>query len=164
MKITIINTGGTFNKTYNPISGSLEIQKNNLIIEKVVKSINGNIDFEIIGTIFKDSLEFTKKDRKTILEIVQKCNNRNIIIIHGTDTINLSAEYLENRISDKKIIFVGAMKPISINPFDGLLNFGIAVGSFQNLNNGIYISMSGLCVNHNKITKNRKVGKFVTKN
>ena len=28
MKITVLNTGGTFNKRYNPITGQLEVPSN----------------------------------------------------------------------------------------------------------------------------------------
>ncbi len=37
-KILIINTGGTFNKIYNPISGELEIDKSGLAVETIAKN------------------------------------------------------------------------------------------------------------------------------
>lgn len=164
MKIIIINTGGTFNKIYNPINGNLEVPKDSFAVEQIIDNFGTNIEFEIINIISKDSLDFTKNDRKEIANKILEKNNKYFIIIHGTDTINLSAKYLANKIQNKTVVFIGAMYPISINPFDGVLNFGVAIGSLPHLKNGIYISMSGLCINHKKITKNREIGKFVAKN
>ena len=36
----ILNTGGTFNKRYNPISGELEVAYDNLAVESVLKSLH----------------------------------------------------------------------------------------------------------------------------
>ncbi len=40
MNVTIINTGGTFNKRYNPIKGQLEVPKDNKALEKIIDSID----------------------------------------------------------------------------------------------------------------------------
>ena len=46
MKITVLNTGGTFNKRYNPISGELEVPKRWYCTRKIVKNCH-NIEFDI---------------------------------------------------------------------------------------------------------------------
>jgi len=161
--ILIINTGGTFNKIYNPISGDLEVPKNNSAIKNIVSNFGKNFKFRVVGTIFKDSLDMKKKDRKKISHIISKAVEKNIIIIHGTDTINKTAKFLENKLfKNKKIILTGSMKPISINSLDGNLNFASALGYLQNCkDNGVYISMSGLVLKHNFIRKDREKGVFV---
>ena len=59
MKITVLNTGGTFNKRYNPILGQLEVPKDNIALDKIIKSCF-NVEFEIKNIVSKDSLDFTQ--------------------------------------------------------------------------------------------------------
>ena len=65
MKITVLNTGGTFNKRYNPISGELEVPKDGIALEKIVKNCH-NIEFDIKNIISKDSLEMNDTNRELI--------------------------------------------------------------------------------------------------
>jgi len=57
-KIFILNTGGTFNKIYNPLNGKLEVAKNNDAIENILKYQN-NLNYDIKTIIF-----FRKKNKK----------------------------------------------------------------------------------------------------
>src|SRR5574344_2266285 len=96
-KITVINTGGTFNKQYNPISGELEVPKDSLALDEII-SYCYNIDFDVSNIISKDSLEMNDDDRELIVKTIQDYKNQNIIIVHGNDTIDLTAKYLDERI------------------------------------------------------------------
>jgi L-asparaginase len=161
LKILFINTGGTFNKIYNKISGKLVVPKSDEVLKKVLNSTGGNFETEIIGTIYKDSLEMTEEDREKIFDILLESDTKNVVIIHGTDTIKETAEYLSDKIFGKRVILVGAMKPILFDSVDGSLNLGVALGFLQNEPfDGIYISMSGLVSPFNKIEKDRKAGFF----
>ena len=162
-KITVINTGGTFNKRYNPLSGELDVSKDSLALEEII-SYCYNIDFEVLNIISKDSLEMNDDDRELIVRTIKNCKNKNIIIVHGTDTIDLTAKYLDKKIKDKTIILTGAMLPISINKVEATLNFSQAIGFLNsNCENGIYISMHGSVKNYKKLVKNREIGKFLEK-
>ena len=137
-KITVINTGGTFNKRYNPITGELEVPK--------------------------DSLEMSDVDRELIVKTIKNSKNQNIIIVHGTDTMDLTAKYLDEKIKDKTIILTGAMLPISINKVEATLNFSSAIGFLNSdIKNDIYISMHGSVKNYKNLIKNRELGKFLEK-
>ncbi|WWW11387.1 asparaginase domain-containing protein [Arcobacter cryaerophilus gv. pseudocryaerophilus] len=162
-KITVINTGGTFNKRYNPITGELEVPKDSLALDEIINYCY-NIDFEVLNIISKDSLEMNDDDRELIVKTIKDCKNQNIIIVHGTDTIDLTAKYLDEKIKDKTIVLTGAMLPISINKVEATLNFSQAIGFFNsNCENGIYISMHGSVKNYKKLIKNRELGKFLEK-
>ncbi len=162
-KITVINTGGTFNKRYNPILGELEVPKDSLALDEII-SYCYNIDFDVLNIISKDSLEMSDVDRELIVRTIKNCKNQNIIIVHGTDTMDLTAKYLDEKIKDKTIILTGAMFPISINKVEATLNFSQAIGFFNsNCENGIYISMHGSVKNYKKLVKNRELGKFLEK-
>lgn len=163
MKITVINTGGTFNKRYNPIKGMLEVPTDNVALDKIIKSCH-NIEFEVINIISKDSLDMTYSDREIIINSVKNCDNEKIIIIHGTDTVDLTSVYLQKEITNKKIVFTAAMVPMSIDEVEATMNFSMAIGFLNsNINNGIYLSMHGLVLEHDKLIKNKNLGKFLEK-
>ena len=164
MKITVLNTGGTFNKRYNPILGQLEVPKDNMALDKIIKSCF-NIEFDIKNIVSKDSLDFTPEDRETILENIINSENDKIIIIHGTDTVDLTAKFIEDKIENKKVVFTGAMVPMSIDEVEATMNFSQAIG-FLNapVKNGIYLSMHGSVIEHSKLKKDRSVGQFLVKN
>ncbi len=163
MKITVLNTGGTFNKRYNPILGQLEVPTDNIALDKIVKSCF-NVEFEIKNIVSKDSLDFTQEDREIILENIKNSASDKIIIIHGTDTVDLTAKFIEDKIQGKKIVFTGAMVPMSIDEVEATMNFSQAIG-FLNapIENGIYLSMHGSVIEHLKLKKDRRVGQFLLK-
>ena len=162
-KITVINTGGTFNKRYNPLSGELDVSKDSLALDEII-SYCYNIDFEVLNIISKDSLEMNDDDRELIVRTIKNCKNQNIIIVHGTDTMDLTASFIDENIKDKTIVLTGAMLPISINKIEATLNFASAIGFLNaNIKNGIYISMHGSVKNYKKLIKNRELGKFLEK-
>lgn len=162
-KITVINTGGTFNKRYNPISGELEVPKDSLALDEII-SYCYNIDFDVLNVISKDSLDMSDADREFIVKTIKNCKNENIIIVHGTDTIDLTASFIDEKVNDKTIVLTGAMLPISINKIEATLNFASAIGFLNaNIKNGIYISMHGSVKNYKKLIKNREIGQFLEK-
>ena len=164
MKITVLNTGGTFNKRYNPIKGQLEVPTDNIALDKIIKSCF-NVEFDIRTIISKDSLDFTQKDREIILENIKNSTSDKIIIIHGTDTVDLTAKFIDGKVEGKKIVFTGSMVPMSIDEVEATMNFSQAIG-FLNapIENGIYLSMHGSVIEYSKLKKDRSVGQFLVKN
>jgi len=161
LKITIINTGGTFNKRYNPIKGQLEVPNDNIALDKIISSCH-NVEFEIKNIVSKDSLDMDDFDRQVITDAVKESKNENIIIIHGTDTIDLTSAFLQKQISDKKIIFTGAMVPMSIDEVEATMNFSLSLGFLSaDISNGIYLAMHGVVIEHSKLKKDKTVGKFL---
>ena len=159
-KILIINTGGTFNKIYNRVTGKLEIDKSGKAIKEIAK--NWLTEFKIINIIGKDSLDMTEKDRKKILKTVKNANEKRIIIIHGTDTIDKTAQYLSRAKLDKRIVLTGAMTPFSINPIEATANLSSAYGYLLQLKeNNIYISMNSKIELPKRVIKNRGKGYFM---
>lgn len=159
-KILVLNTGGTFNKVYNKFTGKLDIPTNNNIVSEIFK-VSHISNVKTDGIIYKDSLDITDKDREYIVQYIKLCGYRNIIIVHGTDTMNLTASYLAKYIKNKKIILTGAMVPFSINPVEAITNLMSAYGFLISCKkDNIYISMHGLIKKYNKIIKNRELGVF----
>ncbi len=160
MKSTLLlSTGGTFNKIYNPINGSLEIDSTCKAIESIQKSWLSNYPCDSI--INKDSLKFNNNDRENLLKFIQNAQYKRIVIIHGTDTMHLSAQILAKANLEKSILFTGAMVPFSIDPIEATANLASAIGFIHGLNkHGVYIAMNGRVESYNNIKKNRTKGFF----
>ena len=161
MNITIINTGGTFNKRYNPLKGILEVAHDNTSLNKIISSCH-NIEFTIHNIISKDSLDMTDIDRQVITEKVMQSKDDKIIIIHGTDTVDLTSAFLRKQKLNKKIVFTGAMVPMSIDEVEATMNFSLSLGFLSaEVNEGIYLAMHGVVVEATKLLKDRKKGQFL---
>jgi len=158
-KILIISTGGTFNKVYHTINGTLEIDKNSQALNSIASK--WLCEFQIVNIIGKDSLEMTQEDRLELVCSIQKSTYQRIIIIHGTDTMDITAEYIAHAKLDKTIIITGAMMPYSIDPTEATANLASAYGYINALEkNGVFIAMNGVIGSYEKVKKNRKEGKF----
>ena len=159
-KILLISTGGTFNKVYQPINGELLVDNTATALENIASK--WLCEFEIINIIGKDSLHINNQDRLLLLATINHSRYDDIIIIHGTDSMNITAEYLADEELEKCIVLTGAMVPYSIDPVEATANLASAFGYLQTLNkDGIYITMNGIFGPYNKIQKDRKIGKFI---
>ena len=163
--ILLLSTGGTFNKVYNRINGELEIDNKASAIQLIQKKWLSNYPYDTI--INKDSLEFTSKDREILKNYIINSPYSKIIVIHGTDTMHLSAQVVAEANSDKCIIFTGAMVPFSIDPIEATANLSSAIGYLHALHTpSLSIALNGKIAEYSHIQKNRKEGYFeyVTKN
>jgi len=155
----ILNSGGTFNKRYNMLNGELEVPFDNEAIESILESTDSK--YSLAGVVYKDSLDMTLDDRKMITNIILESNEESFIVVHGTDTMNMTAEFLDEFFENKVIILTGAMKPYEIDKVEASLNLGIAIGFLKaKPENGVYICMSGYIEKWNMIVKNKNIGKF----
>jgi L-asparaginase len=159
-EILIINTGGTFNKCYNPLTGRLDIDTQGEALQTIASKWLCHL--EAINTIGKDSLEMTQSDREALAELIEQHPQKKILIIHGTDTIDLTASYLATHLSPRSIVLTGAMQPFSIDPLEATANFALAYGYLLgDPKCGLFIAMHGLIKPHDAIKKDRHLGKFV---
>ncbi len=159
-KILLISTGGTFNKVYDPVSGELIIDKTSTAVKEIAS--RWLCEFEVVNIIGKDSLEMSNHDRLELLAMISQSEYKKIIIIHGTDTMTLTAEYLADSELDKQLILTGAMVPYSIDPVEATANLAAAFGYLQTLdNNGVYIVMNGIFGSYKKVRKDRQKSKFI---
>jgi len=155
----ILNTGGTFNKRYNPLTGEMEVPYDNLAVEKILQSFT--YDVEMAGTIYKDSLDMGSEDRKTIANIILASTDRKFVVVHGTDTMHLSAAFLDELVSDQVVVFTGAMVPFEIDPVEATANLAMAIGYAKcQSRGGVYICMQGSVMPHAELAKNKRTGKF----
>jgi L-asparaginase len=105
----------------------------------------------------------TDEDRETLCAAVRESPSQKIIIVHGTDTMERSAAYLAERLGTfRQILFTGAMVPYAVDPVEATANLASAVGRLRGSDTpGVYIAMHGLILPHDRIVKDRTIGRFV---
>jgi L-asparaginase len=158
MPLRIFITGGTFDKEYNELDGTLFFKDTHL--PEMLKLGRCKVPVEIRTLMLVDSLEMTDADRQIIVEQCRKCKEDRIVITHGTDTMEETAMVLGKSITEKTIILTGAMVPYKFGSSDGLFNLGSALAFAETLPRGIYVAMNGRCFLWDNVKKNKKTGEF----
>jgi L-asparaginase len=158
MAIRIFITGGTFDKEYNELNGQLYFKDTHL--HDLLELGRSKLKVEIRTLMMIDSLEMTDEDRSLIAHQCIQCEENKIVITHGTDTMNLTAAVLADKVKDKTIILTGAMIPIKFGSSDGLFNLGSALAFAQTLPAGVYVAMNGRYFNWDNVRKNKQTGIF----
>jgi len=162
MKILFIQTGGTIDKDYPKTKNGWAFEINEPAVKRILEKVNCSFNHSVISLLKKDSLEINDEDRSLILSKCKKAKESKIIITHGTDTMNITANYLKE-IKNKTIIITGAMRPERFSNSDADVNLGVAIGAVQSLSNGIYIAMNGLVIPHYKVERDKDNGQFIFK-
>ena len=160
--IKIFTTGGTFDKEFNEIDGTLYFYKTH--IKEILKLGRCRLKIDIESLMMIDSLDMKRSHRTKILNKCIRSKFDKIIITHGTDTLAETAKLLGSQIKNKTIIITGAMIPYKFGSSDGLFNFGSALSFVQCLNSGVYVAMNGVYFQYNNVRKNKKLGVFETIN
>ena len=156
MKLMI--TGGTLDKRYAPLSGELIFSQSSL--ENMLQQARVTLDLDLEVLMLKDSLDLDNKDRQKIVAACVHCQDPNIVITHGTDTMVKTAKALASNMHDKTIVLCGAMVPYQFKHSDALFNLGCAVAAAQSMPNGVYITMNGNIFEHHQVSKNKATGQF----
>ena len=160
--LLIIDTGGTFGKAYDPLRGTLYNPESCHPAETILASTRHNLDLEIAGMLHKDSLEITEADRQALVERIRESGTSKVLVVHGTDTMETTARYLEAHLPDRRIVLTGAMVPFRIDPVEATANLALGLGFIQAEDKpGVYIAMHGLARPHAELTKDRQLGRFV---
>ena len=156
MAIQIITTGGTFDKVYFDALSEFSIGEPQAA--NILQQAKVNCRYQLTSLLKKDSLELTEADRALLSQTIEQSNAQQIVIIHGTDTMALSADYLNQARTaypDKTIVLTGAMQPALMQYSDAPFNLGFALGAAQCLAAGIYIAMNGQIFAAGAVQKNR---------
>jgi L-asparaginase len=158
MAIRIFITGGTFDKEYNELDGRLYFKDSHL--PEMLTLGRCKVEAASRTLMMVDSLEMTDADRHLIVDQCQRTRENRIVITHGTDTMEITAQALGKAITNKTIVLTGAMIPYKFGSSDGLFNLGSAMAFVQVLPPGVYIAMNGRYFMWDNVRKNRKTGEF----
>jgi L-asparaginase len=156
--ICIFVTGGTFDKTYDEIRGSLSFGETHLT--EMLRLGRSRVAVSIETLMMIDSLDMTAGDRDLIVRRCAACSGSRIVITHGTDTMVDTAAALARGVTGKTIVLTGAMIPYAFGSSDGLFNLGSALSFAEVLPPGVYIAMNGQYFTWDRVRKNRDTGVF----
>ncbi|MFZ1857158.1 MAG: asparaginase domain-containing protein [Chitinophagaceae bacterium] len=158
MAIRIFITGGTFDKEYNELTGELYFKDTHM--SELLEKGRCKIPVEIRTLMMVDSLQMTDGDRSLIAHQCRSCEETQIVVTHGTDTMSETAKVLADKVNNKTIVLTGAMIPIKFGSSDGLFNLGSALAFAQSLPPGVYVAMNGRFFNWDNVRKNKETGVF----
>ncbi len=150
--------GGTFDKRYNPIEGTLGFGSSHIPQLLVDSRLNEPHRFEVVMQI--DSLDMQDQHRAQLVQRCQAAPESRLVLVHGTDTMTESAAALAAAHLNKTIVITGAMVPYALEQSDATFNLGFALGCVGCLPAGVYIAMGGTVFSWDRVQKNRQAGMF----
>lgn len=158
MSLRIIATGGTFDKHYDPLTGSLYFRDSVLPGALQRARIAQECVFEALLAL--DSLDMLDEHRQQVLQSCLRSIENHIVIVHGTDTMRETAAVLGAAQLEKTIVLTGAMVPYLVDDSDAFFNLGFACAAARLAKPGVYIAMNGQLFDWDNVKKNREQGRF----
>lgn len=156
--LRVFVTGGTFDKEYDEIHGRLYFRATHL--PEMLALGRCRLEVAVDTLMMIDSLDMTPEQRAGIVEAVRSCDERHVVITHGTDTMVETGRALAAADLDKTVVLTGAMIPWAFGSSDGLFNLGSALSFAQVLHPGVYVAMNGRWFDWDGVRKNRDSGVF----
>lgn len=156
--IRLFVTGGTFDKTYDFLRGELYFEDTQ--VPEMLRLGRNTIEVRVRTLMMIDSLDMTEADRELIAYNCRICEEKHVLITHGTDTMVQTAKILAAAELDKTIVLTGAMIPYRFGSSDGFFNLGSALAFAQTLPKGVYVVMNGRFYTWDNVRKNRQTGFF----
>lgn len=158
--VLVLTTGGTFDTVY--ADGKLAIGGPAAPWMLANARVGDLVAVESV--LAKDSAEITDDDRELLLERVRDAEAAAVVIIHGTDTLTQTAEYLDERCpAGTTVVLTGAMQPSAMRDTDAIFNLGAAVLAAQLLPAGVHVVMNGRAHRAGTVVKDRARGVFVAR-
>jgi L-asparaginase len=161
MAIRIIITGGTFDKHYDEVHGSLTFTDTHL--PEILRFTRCSVPISLELNQLIDSLDMGPANRAQILEACRRAPEERIVVTHGTDTMAETAAVLGKAALDKTVVLTGAMVPYEVSSSDALFNLGSAIAAVQILPRGVFIAMNGRTFPWGAVRKNKALGIFEDK-
>ncbi len=166
--VTLITTGGTIEKTYDEMTGTLENRQS--IVWRMVEQLRlEETRINIVELMSKDSLVMTEEDRMHVLEACRTALTDSIhpangvVVLHGTDTLSQTGEIIAASLGRPAapIVLTGAMRPFEMVRSDALQNLTEAVFATGVLEPGVYCVAHGRALRFPGVVKDRSRGTFV---
>lgn len=151
-RIALISTGGTIEKTYEELGGTLSNRVSVLDVMLAQLELRGIEGITRIALMNKDSLDMTPDDHARIAAEVlkQSAAHAGVVVVHGTDRLARSGEVTLELLKRQggprvPVVFTGAMRPFELRRTDATQNLTEALLAVQVLPPGVYVSM------HNRV-------------
>ncbi len=164
LHLQILATGGTIEKIYDEFEGSLQ-NRDTIVKNKILQKLRlPYTEISVKQIMSKDSLYMDDTDREFILNSIKKyeLENKPIIVLHGTDTMDLTSKYCHDNYPNVcvPVVFTGAMKPLGFDDSDAAQNVIEAVFAARILSPGYYVTFHGKLFTVPNFRKNKQRGTF----
>jgi L-asparaginase len=159
-ELLILITGGTLDKIHDTVSESLVLDaaEGTAVPHVLAQGRACSVRTQVLMQI--DSLDMTDVHRQLILDAVRAATESQIVITHGTGTMELTAKALDGNVADKTVVLTGAMRPHSLGRSDAGFNIGGAMIAAQTLPAGVYGVMNGQVFTASHLHKDVTTGRF----
>src|SRR4029453_9086117 len=107
--IRLLVTGGTFDKDYDEINGTLSFKETH--VEEMLRLGRSSVPLTVETVMLIDSLQMTAQDRLRAARRCQDCPESAIVITHGTDTMVETAGVLARNVPTKTTLLTGWSVP-----------------------------------------------------
>jgi L-asparaginase len=161
MSVRVLVTGGTFDKEYDELRGTLSFRRTH--VPEMLKLGRCRVRARVTVLMMKDSLFMTGSDRRRILAACRRASEKRLVVTHGTDTMAETAAVLGRGLDGKTVVLTGAMRPYRFGSSDGMFNLGSALSFAQVLPPGVYVAMNGRFLPWDDVRKDRRRGVFARK-
>lgn len=163
MKLTILTTGGTIEKTYNEFDGSLRNARS--VLEDILASLRlPDLFVRHVAVMAVDSLDMTDDDRLRIVRAVEDVlpSSDAVLVLHGTDTLSKTGDLLHEKLTALQVpvILTGAMRPYEFRDSDALQNVTEALLAAKLLSAGVYLVMHNRVLPFPGVYKDRRTLTF----
>lgn len=164
LRIALISTGGTIEKTYDELSGVLHNRVSVLDVMLASLELRG-VEIMRVQLMNKDSLEMTPEDHTLIAETAENLARTmdGVVIVHGTDRLADTGERIVELcgVPRKPVVLTGAMRPYQLRSTDAVQNLTEALLAVQLLAPGVYVCMHNHVLQFPGVVKDRNVGTFI---
>ncbi|MEO0629366.1 MAG: asparaginase domain-containing protein [Planctomycetota bacterium] len=171
-RITLITTGGTMEKEYDERSGALVNRRS--VVDRMLRRLRlEDVAIVPMELMHKDSMELTDEDRSLIVSATKAAlanaagetdaSRRGVVIVHGTDTLATTGEWLHERVADLRwpVVLTGAMRPYELQRSDSVQNLTEALFATDLLEPGVWVVAHGRALRFPGVVKDRDRGTFV---
>src|SRR5512133_3357976 len=107
--VRVFVTGGTFDKEYDELTGRLFFK--NTHVDEMLRRGRCGLEVDVETLMMVDSLDMSEGQRATIVRACRECDETQIVITHGTDTMVETARAIAEGMNGKTIVLTGAMVP-----------------------------------------------------
>ena len=145
LPIAIVTTGGTFDKRYDELDGRLSFGDTH--VPEMLRLGRSRVEVAVRQLMMIDSLDMTSEHRRAIADACLAAAESQIVITHGTDTIEETG-YLLARTLDLElpVVITGAMRTSGDPGWDGPGNLTDAVRVAtdpESRNRGVMVAFAG---------------------
>ncbi|MEZ4360859.1 MAG: asparaginase domain-containing protein [Kofleriaceae bacterium] len=163
LRIALISTGGTIEKTYDELSGVLHNQVSVLDLMLASLELRG-VQIMRVQLMNKDSLDMTAEDHSLIAETAESLARTmdGVVVVHGTDRLATTGERIVELVGTPRrpIVLTGAMRPYELRSTDAAQNLTEALLAVQLVEPGVYVVMHNQVLRFPGVVKDRTAGTF----